>query len=84
MQAEINEEALEILHDIELKDWSRFGKIRQAREKELTSRLTTSAQESAITARKPLPGLMHLARSVFGNKANSFAKNASSVAYITG
>jgi hypothetical protein len=30
LQAEINEEALGILHDIELKDWSRFGKIRQA------------------------------------------------------
>ena len=35
LQAEINEEALAILYDIELKDWSRFGKIRQAREKEL-------------------------------------------------
>ena len=35
LQAEINEEALAILYDIELSDWGRFGKIRQAREKEL-------------------------------------------------
>ena len=35
LQAEINEELLETLHEIELDDWNRFGKVRQAREKEL-------------------------------------------------
>jgi hypothetical protein len=31
----MNQELLEILHGAELDDWSRFGKVRQAREKEL-------------------------------------------------
>ena len=35
LQAEINEDLLESLHDIELEDRYRFGKVRQAREKEL-------------------------------------------------
>jgi hypothetical protein len=35
LQAEINEGALDILHDVEFSAWTRFGKIRQAREKEL-------------------------------------------------
>ena len=35
LQAEINQELLEILHGIELEDWNRFGKVRQARENEL-------------------------------------------------
>jgi hypothetical protein len=35
LQAEINQELLEILHGTELEDWNRYGKIRQAREKEL-------------------------------------------------
>jgi hypothetical protein len=35
LQAEINEELLETLHKIELDDWNRYGKVRQAREKEL-------------------------------------------------
>jgi hypothetical protein len=35
LQAEINEELLDTLHQIELEDWSRFGKISQARDKEL-------------------------------------------------
>ncbi len=35
LQAEINQELLETLHDEELADWARFGKVRQAREKEL-------------------------------------------------
>ncbi|MGC2694169.1 MAG: hypothetical protein WA738_00100 [Candidatus Angelobacter sp.] len=35
LQAEINEELLETLHSTELKDWNRYGKVRQAREKEL-------------------------------------------------
>ena len=35
LQAEINQELLEILHGAELDDWSRYGKVRQAREKEL-------------------------------------------------
>lgn len=35
LQAEINQELLETMHDTELTDWGRFGKIRQAREKEL-------------------------------------------------
>jgi len=35
LQAEINQELLEILHGTELDDWNRFGKVRQAREKEL-------------------------------------------------
>jgi hypothetical protein len=35
LQAEINQELLETMHDTELSDWGRFGKVRQAREKEL-------------------------------------------------
>ena len=35
LQAEINEELLEVLHDVELDDYARFGKIRDARDKEL-------------------------------------------------
>jgi hypothetical protein len=35
LQAEMNQELLEILHGAELDDWSRYGKVRQAREKEL-------------------------------------------------
>jgi hypothetical protein len=35
LQAEINQELLEKMHDAELTDWARFGKVRQAREKEL-------------------------------------------------
>lgn len=35
LQAEFNQELLEDLHQLELDDWGRFGKIRQAREKEL-------------------------------------------------
>jgi hypothetical protein len=31
----MNQELLEILHSAELEDWSRYGKVRQAREKEL-------------------------------------------------
>jgi hypothetical protein len=35
LQAEINQELLERMHDEELADWARFGKIRQAEEKRL-------------------------------------------------
>jgi hypothetical protein len=35
LQAEINQEFLEDLHQLELDDWNRFGKVRQARDKEL-------------------------------------------------
>jgi hypothetical protein len=35
LQAEINQDFLEDLHQLELDDWNRFGKVRQAREKEL-------------------------------------------------
>ncbi len=35
LQAEFNQQFLEDLHQLELDDWGRFGKIRQAREKEL-------------------------------------------------
>jgi hypothetical protein len=35
LQAEINQELLEIMHATELEDWGRFGKIRQAEEKRL-------------------------------------------------
>ncbi|MFL6314720.1 MAG: hypothetical protein ACJ71W_21655 [Terriglobales bacterium] len=35
LQAEINQETLEIMHQDELNDWGRFGKIRQAEEKRL-------------------------------------------------
>jgi hypothetical protein len=35
LQAEINQELLERMHDEELADWARFGKVRQRREKEL-------------------------------------------------
>ena len=35
LQAEINEDLLETMHQIELDDEYRFGKVRQAREKEL-------------------------------------------------
>jgi hypothetical protein len=36
LQADINQEVLEILHQDELDDWGRFGKIRQAEEKRLS------------------------------------------------
>jgi hypothetical protein len=36
LQAEFNQEFLENLHRLELDDWSRYGKVRQAREKELS------------------------------------------------
>src|SRR5947209_4536568 len=35
LQAEMNQELLDTMHQTELNDWGRFGKIRQAREKEL-------------------------------------------------
>jgi hypothetical protein len=35
LQAEINQELLETMHETELADWGRFGKVRKAREKEL-------------------------------------------------
>ena len=35
LQAEINQDFLEDLHQLELDDWNRFGKVRQARDKEL-------------------------------------------------
>lgn len=35
LQAEMNQELLETMHDAELADWARFGKVRQAREMEL-------------------------------------------------
>src|SRR5579859_8182957 len=35
LQAECNQEFLETLHQIELDDWGRFGKVRQAEEKRL-------------------------------------------------
>src|SRR5260221_9266308 len=35
LQAEFNQEFLEDLHQLELDDWGRYGKARQAREKEL-------------------------------------------------
>jgi hypothetical protein len=35
LQAEINQDFLEDLHQMELDDWNRFGKIRDARDKEL-------------------------------------------------
>jgi len=35
LQAEINEELLETLHQAELDDWSRFGKVREAWEKSI-------------------------------------------------
>lgn len=36
LQAEFNQQLLEELHQLELDDWGHFGKIRQAREKELS------------------------------------------------
>lgn len=36
LQAEFNQEFLELLHQLELDDWGRYGKVRQAREKELS------------------------------------------------
>jgi hypothetical protein len=35
LQAEMNQELLDTMHQTELDDWSRFGKIRQAEEKRL-------------------------------------------------
>lgn len=35
LQAEMNQELLETMHQTELDDWGRFGKIRQAQEKRL-------------------------------------------------
>jgi len=35
LQADINQEVLEIMHQDELDDWGQFGKIRQAEEKRL-------------------------------------------------
>jgi hypothetical protein len=35
LQAEINQELLETMHQTELDDWGRFGKVRQAEERRL-------------------------------------------------
>jgi len=35
LQAEMNQELLETMHSVELDDWGRFGKVRQAEEKRL-------------------------------------------------
>jgi hypothetical protein len=35
LQAEINQELLEMMHATELEDWGRFAKVRQAEEKRL-------------------------------------------------
>jgi hypothetical protein len=35
LQSDMNRKLLETLHDEELADWARFGKVRQAQEKEL-------------------------------------------------
>jgi hypothetical protein len=35
LQADINQELLEAMHGMELDDWGKFGKIRQAEEKRL-------------------------------------------------
>ena len=35
LQAEMNEEVLGVMHSTELDDWGRFGKVREARDKEL-------------------------------------------------
>ena len=35
LQAEINQELLETMHDTELADWGRFGRVRQSEEKRL-------------------------------------------------
>jgi hypothetical protein len=35
LQAEINQDLLETMHQTELDDWGRFGKVRQAEEKRL-------------------------------------------------
>jgi hypothetical protein len=35
LQAEINSEILSLLHDAELSDWARYGKVRQGWEKYL-------------------------------------------------
>ena len=35
LQAEMNQELLETMHQTELDDWGRFGKIRQAEEKRI-------------------------------------------------
>jgi hypothetical protein len=35
LQAEMNQELLDTMHTIELDDWGRFGKVRQAEEKRL-------------------------------------------------
>jgi hypothetical protein len=35
LQAEINQELLETMHQTELDDWGRFGKVRQVEEKRL-------------------------------------------------
>lgn len=35
LQSEINQDFLEDLHQLELDDWNRYGKVRDARDKEL-------------------------------------------------
>ena len=35
LQCEINERLLETMHHVELEDWTRFGEVRKAQEKEL-------------------------------------------------
>jgi hypothetical protein len=37
LQSEINEALLGVMHDIEVDDWARFGKVSQAREERLRS-----------------------------------------------
>jgi len=65
LQAEINQELLETMHQTELDDWGRFGKIRQAQEKRLRDpddvfiqaeeRRKELAKKRTKTRRRPTP-----------------------------
>jgi hypothetical protein len=57
LQAEINEDSLSILHDVELEDLGRFGKARTAREKELgdPNDVFIHAEERSKQLRKKAP-----------------------------
>jgi hypothetical protein len=61
LQAELNQELLEVMHGTELDDWGRFGKIRQAEEKRLRDpddvfiNARERSQELLKKQKRPLP-----------------------------
>ncbi|HEX4603620.1 MAG TPA: hypothetical protein VH724_06475 [Candidatus Angelobacter sp.] len=52
LQSEINGELLETMHNTELDDWNRYGKVGQAREKELRGKDEAHAERKKQTSKQ--------------------------------